>query len=184
MSSYYLTDQDVQNYGTDLIAFTQRAAADVVAPHLQNLEQQNAELQRQVATERRKRLDQEVEAAVPNYREIDNDPRWHQWLLQTDPLNGVVRQQILNDAINAGSVSRVAAFFRGFLQQVGHRSGAVQARSAMAPGRVYSRGQIKEMYELHRKGKLIGDEWAQIEQEIIRAGAEGRILGAEDVNGK
>jgi hypothetical protein len=45
----YLTQNDVYNYSTDLIDFTQRAAAQYVAPHLQNFEQQNAELQRQVA---------------------------------------------------------------------------------------------------------------------------------------
>jgi hypothetical protein len=34
----YLTRDDVYNYGEDLINFTQRAAAQYVAPHLQNLE--------------------------------------------------------------------------------------------------------------------------------------------------
>ena len=55
----YLTDQDVQNYGSDLIDFAQRAAADVVGPHLQALNQQNAALAQEVAYERRKRLDQQ-----------------------------------------------------------------------------------------------------------------------------
>jgi hypothetical protein len=29
---------------------------------------------------RRRNLDQRVAAAVPNYQEIDRDPRWLQWL--------------------------------------------------------------------------------------------------------
>ena len=49
----YLTQEDVQNYGSDLVDFAQRAAAHAVAPHLQNLEQQNAELQRRLAKEAR-----------------------------------------------------------------------------------------------------------------------------------
>ncbi|MGB9317977.1 MAG: hypothetical protein WCB62_23605, partial [Pseudolabrys sp.] len=51
-----------------------------VAPHLQASEQQNLELQNRLAREARARLDAAVERAVPNYREIDQDPRWHQWL--------------------------------------------------------------------------------------------------------
>ena len=44
-SADYLTEQDVQNYGNELIDVTQRAALHAVAPQLQELEQQNAELQ-------------------------------------------------------------------------------------------------------------------------------------------
>src|SRR5260370_41834979 len=60
------------------------------------------------------RLDRDVEAAVPNYREIDQDPRWRAWLRMPDPHTGAVRQTILDDAIAQGSASRVVAFFRGF----------------------------------------------------------------------
>ena len=45
----YLTEQDIQNYGTDLVDFTRRAAADALAPTLAQIEQQNAELQRRLA---------------------------------------------------------------------------------------------------------------------------------------
>jgi hypothetical protein len=75
----------------DLIDFTQRAAAHAVAPQLQQLGQQNAELQQQLAREQRLRLDEQVARAVPNFQEIDRDPHWHRWLLQHDPLSGVVR---------------------------------------------------------------------------------------------
>jgi hypothetical protein len=35
-------------------------------------------------------------------REINNDPRWLQWLGQIDPLNGVTRQQLLTRAEHSG----------------------------------------------------------------------------------
>ena len=54
--------------------FAQRAALHAVAPHLQASEQQNLELQNRLAREARHRLDRQVERAVPNYREIDQDP--------------------------------------------------------------------------------------------------------------
>ena len=62
-------------------------------------EQQNLELQNRLAREARARLDAVVERAVPNYREIDQDPRWHNWLRSVDPLSGRVRQTLLDEAI-------------------------------------------------------------------------------------
>ena len=54
---------------------------------------------------------------MPNYREIDRDPRWHRWLLGIDVLSGRVRQQLLNEAISAAAAPRVISFFRGFLNE-------------------------------------------------------------------
>jgi hypothetical protein len=90
----WLTETDVQNYGSELIDVTQRAALHAVAPHLQAIEQQNAELRQRLAKESRHRLDQAVEAAIPSYREIDRDPHWHRWLLGTDALSGEIRQRL------------------------------------------------------------------------------------------
>jgi hypothetical protein len=47
-----------------------------------------------------------------------------------------------------------------------------------------TRARIKELGELHRKGKLQGAEWERIEQEIIAAAREGRVLGALDPAGR
>jgi hypothetical protein len=177
----YLTRTDLENYGSDLLDVTQRAALHAVAPHLQNLEQQNAELQRRLAKEARHRLDSQIERALPNYREIDRDPHWHRWLLGYDTYTGLVRQQLLNNAIASGDANRVVAFFRGFQQE----AGATQPPSA-APGRarssgrpVYTREQIGQLYEAHRKGAYVGreQEWARIEADIFRAQREGRVEG-------
>jgi hypothetical protein len=132
----YLTEQDEQNYGRDLIDFTTRAAAQALTPHLQQIEQQNAELQRRLAIEARNNLDARVEAAVPNFREIDRDPLWHRWLLGVDVLSGRVRQQLLNEAIATASAPRVISFFRGFQQEAiatGHAEPASRPLQAEAP---------------------------------------------------
>jgi hypothetical protein len=160
-----ITQDDVQNYGTDLLDFTQRAAIQAVSPHLQYLQGENEQLRQRLAQESRARLDAAVEQTIPNFREIDADPAWHRWLLQPDPLTGAIRQQVLDDAIAQGSLSRVQAFFSGFMQEHGgaRHAGARPAprgRSAMPPsGRVYTRDEIKRAYELHRTGKLVGPQW-------------------------
>jgi hypothetical protein len=195
MAQDYLTQADVHNYGPELVDFAQRAAVHATAPQLAQLGAQSQELMQRLMRESRARLDREVAAAVPNYQEIDNDPRWHQWLRQVDPYNGRIRQELLNDAIAAGSATRVVAFFRGFLREHGSQTtpvfdwgpGQVLERRRPRPqGTVYTRDQVKHFYELHRKGKFIGreDEWNRLEWEIIRAGREGRILGGLAPQGK
>jgi hypothetical protein len=152
-SQAYLTQQDVDNYGPELISVTQRAALQAVEPKLREVEQQNNELRKRLAVEARRRLDQAVELAVPNFQEIDRNPRWHRWLLGVDVLSGRVRQTLLNEAISSASAPRVISFFNGFLQEevaTGHsepapsstprptpmaREPAIPLASLAAPGR-------------------------------------------------
>jgi len=109
----YLTQEDLQNYGTDLIDFSQRAAHHALAPQLEYMRQQNANLQQQLARESKARLDLALDAAIPNWREINQNPHWLQWLRQVDSLNGRTRQELLNDATAAGNAFRVIAFLKG-----------------------------------------------------------------------
>jgi hypothetical protein len=132
----YLTPADEQNYGPELIELTQRAALQVVQPKLMQLEAENAELRRRQAGEQRRILDQQVEIAVPDFREVDRNPRWHRWLLGIDVLSGRVRQQLLNEAISAGAAPRVISFFNGFKQEeaaTGHSGPGAAPQLANAP---------------------------------------------------
>jgi hypothetical protein len=188
----FLSNQDYQDYGAELVNFAQRAALDSVAPHLQNLEAQNHELHQRLAIEARHRMDQQVEAAIPNYRELDQHPDWHTWLLGVDNLSGRVRQNLLNEAKASGDAARCIAFFRSFFTR-GHSPSAAGAsssssgRARSAPsGRMYTRSEITKLYDHHRRGAYAGREieWQRQEYDIIAAGREGRIVGGVDVAGK
>jgi hypothetical protein len=187
--STFLTEQDVRDYGTDLVDFAQRAAWHSVAPHLQNLEAQNHALQRRLAQEARHRLDSQVEAAIPNYRELDQHPDWHTWLLGVDSLSGRQRQQLLDEAKSSGDAARCIHFFRSFFSrpQSAAGSGASAASPAYRRARssnepIYTRPQIQALYAAHRKGMFAGkeSEWARIEAQIIAVGREGRIANPID----
>jgi hypothetical protein len=198
----WLTEQDVSNYGGDLINFSQRAALEAVVPHLQNLEQQNAQLQQQLAVESRRSLDQRVAALLPNYSEIDADPRWHDWLRTVDPLSGRVRQILLDDAIAARDAHRIVRFFQTFLAQErasggqassGHAASGQsvssaydRARRSAPSGRTYSRDEVARLYRQYMQGAYRGreDAWMRQEYDIIAAGREGRIVGGINTNGK
>jgi hypothetical protein len=132
----YITDKDVQNFGPDLIDLTQRSAVQVMEPRLREVADENQNLRRQIAREAKARLDAQVEAAVPNYRDIDQDPRWHDWLRLPDMLSGRIRQTLLNEAIAAAHAPRVISFFKGFLNEeaaTGHREPAATPSPAAPP---------------------------------------------------
>lgn len=149
----YLTEKDVQEYGPDVLDLAQRAALHAVTPNLSRLEDENAKLRRQLAEDRKRGLYQTLDAQIPDWRQIDNNPRWRQWLHLPDLYSGRIRQQLLNDAIQAADATRVSSFFRGFLAEeaaTGHlepppqprptppvppREPAIPLASLAAPGR-------------------------------------------------
>jgi hypothetical protein len=193
MTQYsFLTEQDEQNFGRDLLDVAQRSALQAAAPYLQNLEQQTIELQRRLAMEARRNLDQRVEAVVPDYRERDQDPRFHEYLREIDPLSGRPRQVLLNDAIASGDAARIANFFYGYDGSASARQGSGQgaprassprarshpSTSAGPSGQpVFTRPEIAALYAAHRRGAYKGreEEWARIEQSIIEAARTGNI---------
>jgi hypothetical protein len=146
------------------------AAAHAVAPHLQELERQNAELRNHLAREVRRNLDQRLAEAMPNFREIDRDPRWLQWLTGRDALSGQIRQQLLDDAVAKGNAGRVIAFFRGFLLQEAAAGRHGQPGQAAGGKPIYTRAQITQLASLRRKGVYSDAEWAAWEAELIAAG--------------
>jgi hypothetical protein len=180
----YLSQADYENYGSDLVDFASRAAIQATAPQLQHLQQQNDHLRQRLAYESRARLDRDVEAAIPNYQEVDRDPRWHQWLRGLDPLNGRIRQEILNDAIAARSAERCVAFFNSFQREShGSHSSADRGparRGGRAPSHgmaTYTPASIRAFYEARRQGAYKGreEEAARIEADIFAAQHEGRV---------
>jgi hypothetical protein len=149
----YLTEKDVQDYGPDVLDLAQRAAKHAIAPDLDRMAEENARLRKQIAEDRKRGLYQTLDAQIPDWRQIDNNPRWRQWLLLPDLYSGRIRQQLLNDAIQAADATRVSSFFRGFLAEeaaTGHlepppqprptppvppREPAIPLASLAAPGR-------------------------------------------------
>jgi hypothetical protein len=179
MSNSYLTHQDVENYGPELIDVTQRAALHAVTPHLQMIAEDNAMLRNRLAVEARHRLDAQVERAVPDYREIDHNPLWHRWLLGIDSLSGRVRQLLLNEAISAGDARRVKEFFAQFKREAGgaQTPAASRSRSSRAPSgqQIYTPKMIGQIYERRRKGEFSDEAFAKIEADIFDAQKSGRV---------
>jgi len=138
--------------------------------------------------------------AVPNWRDVNNDPDFQSWLLQTDPLIGVTRQTILEDAQKGLDVRRVSNFFNAWLESTGQANAAQNSRrkataseleKQVAPGKprtaatptgsnakTYAPQDIQKFFDDVRKGKYKGREAERdrIERDIFSAQRDGRIV--------
>jgi hypothetical protein len=124
-------------------------------------EQQNLARQQRLAAEAKHRLDRAVERAVPDFRNIDSDPRWRRWLSSTD------RQTLLDDAVAHGRSDRVIDLVHAFLAW----------KRAMPPEKpvVYDNKSIAELYARRRRGEFTESEWAWREQDLFNAWKENRV---------
>jgi len=164
----YLTQQDLDNFGPELIDVAQRAAHHAMGPELQRLHDENEQLRDEVSRAAKTSIDQYLDANVSNWREINNDPRFHSWLLQPEPYSGVVRDRLLKDAAHSANAPRVASFFKGFLAAEGvvgpapARTTAGRAARSPSGQRIYSRDEITRMWSLRRQGKIDDAAWRAV----------------------
>jgi len=186
MVANYLTQRDVDDYGHDVLDLAQRAALHALAPDLQALNHANADLRAQLAQERQRGLHPTLDAQIPDWRQIDSDPRWRQWLLLPHEYSNRPRQMHLNDAIQAADAARVISFFRGFLREGGAAPRPEQEphRPAATGGkRTYTRAQIEQASRDFLRGRIAPDAYAKLSADMHAAIKENRIVGPMPMRG-
>jgi hypothetical protein len=208
-----VTDKDQEEYGEslDVMRRVSREELIPVAQKIAQLEgmirqlsanvvpQVQAVAQRQAMT-----AEQQFWAAltdaVPNWRDINDSDAFQSWMLDIDPLTGIVRQTILEDAQRNLDVRRVGSFFKSWLEFTGQANVAQNTRRAapaselerqVAPGRsrntgapsnsnarTYSPVDIQTFFNDVRSGKYKGREQERdrIERDIFAAQRDGRIV--------
>lgn len=124
-------DEEVREFGADLIDVMRRVVREEnasllpeidrrVAPVAQRVDQV-AQAAQQVGA-RVARSDQQsvlaqLESAVPNWQEMNEDQGFLEWLDQVDPYSGHKRGALLQVAYKAHDGPRVVAFFSGYLKE-------------------------------------------------------------------
>lgn len=151
----FLTQEEINAYGPELIDVVQRAARAAIMPDLQNLQGGVQAAVKQIGQRVQKvtvgSVEHQLDAALPQWRQINLDPRFKQWVSLPDVYSGQVRGKLLHAAFQAANAPRVLAFFKGFLaeeQATGQlpdpqaiepapppRSAAIPLDSLAAPGR-------------------------------------------------
>jgi len=212
----FLTEKDSEEYGADMIDLVRRTTREELLPFVGALEALRAELGtvrgvvpqvQQIAVQQRQTKDDQFFDALtqrlPAWRQANNDPRFHAWLLAADPATGITRQTYLEDAHHSHDVGRVAYIFETWMQLEGvptkqpSSTGPNPAKSELekqvAPGRTVStvpvstssqgktwtRAEIMDFYNKKLQGGFKGNEaeYARIEKDIFLAQREGRIAG-------
>jgi len=93
----YLTREDEQNFGAELLDVAMRAARHGLAPELERLHNENAQLRDEASRATKMAIDRELDANVPDWRAI--------------------RDRLLKDAAAAASAQRVIRIFQGFIRE-------------------------------------------------------------------
>jgi hypothetical protein len=147
-----VTKEDEETYGPELIDFVTRAARGAVEPDLKQVAQQVRQTSQAVRQTAQQRMEADLDARLPEWRELNTHPRFKQWASLPDVYSRQVRKNLINDAAKAADAPRVAAFFQAFLaeeQATGQmpapqyqppeapapRQAAVELSSLAAPGR-------------------------------------------------
>ena len=110
-----LTPEDEQTYGQDLIDFTRRAAQEAVAPELEASKQEIRSLNQRLTREAQIGVQITLDREVPDWREINLDERFKQWLRLPNIYSGRVRHQMLSDAYQAANAPLVVQLFKDFI---------------------------------------------------------------------
>lgn len=207
-----VSDQDVEEYGEsiDIMRKVSREEYMPVTQKIAQLEKYLEQLQSNVvpqvnnlAQQQKASTEQQfwsqLSSAVPNWREVNDDPDFQTWLLEVDPLFGIRRQTMLEDAQRNFDAERVVNFFKTWTGQTGRGEAKAAQNSQrsselekqVAPGRArsaasstasdaktYSPEDIKKFFNDVRQGKYKGREKERdrMERDIFAAQAEGRIV--------
>jgi hypothetical protein len=201
----FIKEEDVEEYGKDMVEFAKRAALEAIQPELDTLRSENAELKRQLgqtqevtAQSARERVYLALDRDVPDWQTINTNQKFLDWLGEPDVFSGTPRGELLGHAYKNNDVTRVVNIFKAFKREdsaiaptptpTGRTPaldvatlvapGSPKSASAEAPGdtkRTWSQAEISSFYEQKRRGKISAADALNIEREIALATREGRV---------
>lgn len=129
----FVTDDDMTNYGQDMLDAVKRAALEAVAPEIERLALETKNIKQQVKRTTTSTVAQSLDAEVPQWRQINTDPKFKNWLRLRDIYSNQVRQDMLNTAHASADAARVVAFFKGFLESEANTGSSVYQAAEPPP---------------------------------------------------
>lgn len=210
-SEVALTAEETADYGDDFLKVVGKRARQEIAQIIKPLLQKNAQLEAQIKglngvqqLSLKDQLQVKLTEKLPNWKEVNTNPQFLDWLSLPDPYSGAIRHDMLRAAYAQGDSHRVLAFFNGFLAEEaavapakGQPDGSVMEipkvplASLAAPGRaktaasdmapaekpIFTRAQIAQFYADVHANKYRGRDADKnrLEAQIFEAQREGRI---------
>ena len=206
-----ITEEEANDYGQDFLKVVGKKAREELAPVIQGYQAKIAELEQKLNNVSgsmqetlQEKLLAKLDEGLPNWRDLNTNQEFLDWLRLPDPYSGVIRHDMLKAAYSQGDSHRVLAYFKGFLAEEAATAPAgqepddqvtkvakVPLASLAAPGRaktaasasapaekpIITRAQIAAFYADLANGKYRGRdaEKNKAEAMIFDAQREGRI---------
>lgn len=183
-------------FGEDLVKFTREMAQAEADRRIAELKQSQQQVEQRLVQSENDRFFAQMDAAVPGWRDIDNDPAWLGWLQEYDPLLGAPRQAAIDQGVQNRDLNRLVHMFtlfkgarspvatananapqpsRAQLEQVTPRSGGNASVANNPQAQVYSQDDIQRLLDPRYLNRLPREQQLAIERDIDLAVAEGRI---------
>ncbi len=139
-----LSEEDIQNYGPDLLDAALRYAMPRIEKRLDaikaDFEKRLAALEQgidsakgYVAKTELEKFYERLDKRMPGWREIDVSEAFGNWLDEPDPLTGIIRRNALVEAGRIGDDERAARFFKAFASQNDASTGSRSTVKGKAP---------------------------------------------------
>ena len=194
-----ISNEEVERYGPEFVEFVRKVARQEAPTQQVDL----ASIERSIAS----KVDERVRPAEeigqrtakqlffadltklsPNWEQLNTDDKFLNWLADTDPLTGALRQDIFDDAYGKLDAQRVAAFFNSFGGAVSAAPTAPPLQTQVVPQtsgtpvgtpqpgkKIWYKSEVAKFYDDMRRGLVKPDEAVRIEGEIFAAQKEGRL---------
>jgi len=205
-----ITDDEARDYGEDFLNVVGKKAKEELAPIIKGYESKIKELENRlqgvtgvVNMSSQQKMFQRMDEDLPDWRDINRNQEFLDWLALPDPYSGVIRHELLKSAFAGNDASRVMRFFKGFLAEEAAvapagaepdapvtRVAKVPLQNLAAPGRaktaaasapaekpIFTRAQIAQFYSDVAANKYRGRDAdkTKMETQIFEAQREGRI---------
>ncbi len=197
-----VTDEDVKNFGADLIEVQRKVAREVTQEfqvELDALRAENKSLREQLTTTSGEvatsTFDQKLHRLVPDFDTVNADPRWIKWLEEIDELTRAPRKSFAQAAFNNGDADAVAHFVSLFKKTLAPTPAATttiadelaaqvqppktSTANAAIPqqGKIFTQREIDGMFlriaEFTKRGDMASAQ--KLEAEIDAAYTSGRV---------
>jgi hypothetical protein len=122
------TAEEIADYGEDLLDVIGRKARSIVnaeyQPKIDSLTREIDTLKRdvgetgqRVAKQETNEVFDQLDKTVQDWRKINVDPEFHEWLDQLDPFSGETRKTLMLNAFNRKNAQQVRAFFDKYAEE-------------------------------------------------------------------
>jgi len=193
-------EQFREEFGEELVDFVQRMidakgsgqAPDIDPSRVEELDQRVSRFEQEQQADAEARFWTDLQQAVSDWRTINQDPQFHEFLAQFDSSSGKQRQAMLSEAQNALDAKGVIDIFQLYKSQQSSspRQGRqipeedVEPRTAQTTTdtpqgggnkRIWTGADISRFYKQKASGRLDPKEAERLEADIFAAQREGRV---------